>query len=249
MRRAGAERGARWGAAVARAAGKGIALGAALLAAEDAAAAEVVRYVDREGKVHEVIVRAEAPAGEAVASRAEAAEAAAAAPPAAPPGWAWGAGGAAAEFPYAAYVREAAALYSLPVELILAVMKVESGFNPKAVSRSGAMGLMQLMPGTAAEVGVRDPFDARQNVLGGARYLRIMINAHDGSVPLALAAYHAGAGTVERYAGVPPYPETRRYVERVRDLYRWYKERGIAGRRAGTPGERYDASPRKTRSA
>lgn len=221
LRRSGAERSRRWGAA---AAGRGIALGAALLSAEDAAA-EVVRYIDREGKVHEVTVRAEAVAEESALSRAPAAAAVAAAHRTASLGAATG--DAADEFPYAAYVREAAVLYSLPVELILAVIKVESGFDPKAVSRSGAMGLMQLMPATAAEVGVRDPFDPRQNVLGGARYLRIMINAFDGSVPLALAAYHAGAGAVARYAGVPPYPETRRYVERVRDLYRWYKQRGI----------------------
>ncbi|XXY47173.1 lytic transglycosylase domain-containing protein [Sorangium sp. So ce269] len=215
MRRSSAERASRRCAA---AASYGLAFGAALLGARDAAA-EVVRYVDRDGKVHEVTVRAEAPAVEPAA----AAEAVPASP--SPPGSPGD--GVTDEFPYAAYVREAAALYSLPVELLLAVMKVESGFNSKAVSRAGAMGLMQLMPETAAELGVRDAFDPRLNVLGGARYLRIMINAHGGSLALALAAYHAGAGAVERYAGVPPYLETRRYVVRVRELYRWYKERGV----------------------
>ncbi|MGK3962612.1 lytic transglycosylase domain-containing protein [Sorangium sp. So ce1667] len=222
------------------AAGKGLVVGAVLLCAGDAAA-EVVRYVDRDGNVHEVTVRAEAP----VTVRAEAPAPRAAAVEAAPALSASAADGAAGDVPYAAYVREAAALYSLPAELILAVMKVESGFNPKAVSRAGAMGLMQLMPGTAEEVGVRDPFEPRQNVLGGARYLRILINAYDGSLTLALAAYHAGAGTVGRYAGVPPFPETLRYVARVSELYRWYKAKGSAGSSSRESG-RYGASPGKT---
>ncbi|WP_437760854.1 lytic transglycosylase domain-containing protein [Sorangium sp. So ce1389] len=231
-RRSGAERLRRWGTA----AGKWAVAGAVLLCAGDAAA-EVVRYVDRDGKVHEVTVRAEAPAAEAPAPRAAAVEAA-------PAASASPADGAAGDVPYAAHVREAAALYSLPPELILAVMKVESGFNPKAVSRAGAMGLMQLMPGTAEEVGVRDPFEPRQNVLGGARYLRILINAYDGSLTLALAAYHAGSGTVGRYAGVPPFPETLRYVARVSELYRWYKERGTAESSSRGTGS-YGASPGK----
>ncbi|EYF05035.1 lytic transglycosylase domain-containing protein [Chondromyces apiculatus] len=229
------------------AAGSGL-VGSAVLLGEGHAAAEVVRYVDREGKVHEVTVTAEASASEASASEAPAGQAAPAtqAAAAAQAAWSAGRGGAAPAttlattgasspgagtmdgFPYAAPVREAAKLYSLPVELILAVMQVESGFDARAVSRAGAQGLMQLMPATAVEVGVRDPFDPRQNVLGGARYLRILLNAHDGSVTLALAAYHAGAGAVERHGGVPPYPETQRYVVSVRRLYHWYKASGTA---------------------
>ncbi|WP_437308024.1 lytic transglycosylase domain-containing protein [Sorangium sp. So ce388] len=214
-----AERTKAWGAAAAR---SGLVGGAVLLGSGDAAA-DVLRYVDREGKVHEVTVTPEAPASEtpaASAAPADAAPAPVASPSPADP--------ATDEPPYATYVREAAKLYSLPVELILAVMKVESGFNPQAVSRVGAMGLMQLMPKTAEEVGARDPFEPRQNVLGGARYLRILINAYDGSLTLALAAYHAGASAVDRYAGVPPYPETRRYVASVRALYHAYKDRGYA---------------------
>ncbi|WP_437586163.1 lytic transglycosylase domain-containing protein [Sorangium sp. So ce1000] len=217
LRRPRAERARAWGAA---AAGPGLVGGAVLLGGGDAAA-DVLRYVDREGKMHEVTVTPEQPATEAPASGTapgEAAPAPVASPSPADP--------ATDEPTYATYVHEAAKLYSLPVELILAVMKVESGFNPKAVSRVGAMGLMQLMPKTAEEVGARDPFDPRQNVLGGARYLRILINAYDGSLPLALAAYHAGASAVGRYAGVPPYPETRRYVASVRALYHAYKDRG-----------------------
>ncbi|WP_437594410.1 lytic transglycosylase domain-containing protein [Sorangium sp. So ce1000] len=194
----------------------GLVGGAVLLAGGDASA-EVVRYVDREGRVHEVAVTAD----ETPVSRV-------ATPEAAPALSVQPGSGTTEDFPYASYVREAAKVYSLPAELILAVMKTESGFNPKAVSRAGAMGLMQLMPGTAEEVGVRDPFEARQNVLGGARYLRILINAYDGNLTLALAAYHAGAGVVGRYAGVPPYPETWRYVRGVLILYRRYKEAGTA---------------------
>ena len=208
-----------WGSAAA-----GLLVEAALLLTGGDASAEVVHYVDREGKVHEVTVRAEAPA--APAPPAEAEVEAEAAPPKEPlkeplPSPRSRAG---EELPYGAQVREAAKLYSLPVELILAVMKVESGFNPRAVSRVGAMGLMQLMPRTAVEVGVTDPFDPRQNVLGGARYLRILINGYQGDVMLALAGYHAGAGAVGRYGGVPPYPATRRYVAWVLEAYHRYSD-------------------------
>jgi soluble lytic murein transglycosylase-like protein len=178
----------------------------------------VVHYVDRDGNVHEVMVRTEAPAVSALDALAEAEPA----PPKEPlPARA---SSASDELPYAAQVREAAKLYSLPVELILAVIKIESGFNPRAVSRVGAMGLMQLMPRTALEVGVTDPFDPRQNVLGGARYLRILINGYQGDVMLALAGYHAGAGAVGRYGGVPPYPATRKYVAWVLDAYHRYTD-------------------------
>lgn len=116
---------------------------------------------------------------------------------------------------YNAHIREAALLYQLPESFIRAVMRVESNFYADAVSHKGAMGLMQLMPATAASMGVIDPFDARQNVLGGARFLRVLANRFEGDLVLTIAAYNAGQGAVERYRGVPPYAETRRYVERV----------------------------------
>jgi len=123
---------------------------------------------------------------------------------------------------YGEIIYEAAALYALPVALLVAVIEVESKFDPNAVSRVGAMGLMQLMPKTAAEVGVQNPFEPRQNVLGGARYLRILLNAFDGDVPVALGAYHAGSGAMRRNGRVAPTEQTRRYVEAVISRYRRY---------------------------
>lgn len=116
---------------------------------------------------------------------------------------------------YDEHIREAAALYQLPETFLRAVMRVESDFQPYAVSGDGAIGLMQLMPGTAASMGVIDPYEPRQNVLGGARYLRVLANKFGGDLILTVAAYNAGHGAVQRYRGVPPYAETRRYVERV----------------------------------
>jgi soluble lytic murein transglycosylase-like protein len=121
--------------------------------------------------------------------------------------------------PYLALAREAAGHYSLPPELVLAVMRVESAFDARAVSRAGALGLMQLMPGTAADMLVDDPLDPRQNVFGGARFLRILVNRFGGDVPLAVAAYNAGPGAVERWRGIPPYPETAEYVMSVLAYY------------------------------
>lgn len=106
-------------------------------------------------------------------------------------------------------------------------MKVESNFNPNVVSRTGAMGLMQLMPGTARAMGVVNPFDPRQNILGGARYLRVLANMFNGDLVLTIAAYNAGEGAVMRYHGIPPYDETRRYVQRV--LHHYYAFRTGTG--------------------
>ena len=125
---------------------------------------------------------------------------------------------------YSSLIDEAARLYQLPHSFIRAVMRVESDFNPEVVSRAGAMGLMQLMPKTARSMGVSDPFDARQNVLGGARYLRILANRFKGDLVLTVAAYNAGEGAVDKYNGIPPYKETQRYVRRV--LKHYYAFRG-----------------------
>jgi len=124
---------------------------------------------------------------------------------------------------YDAHIREAALLYVLPEQFIRAVMRVESGFYPEAVSHKGAMGLMQLMPATAAAMGVLDPFDARQNILGGARFLRVLANRFGGDLVLTIAAYNAGEGAVNKYGGIPPYAETRRYVQRVLTHYYAYR--------------------------
>lgn len=107
--------------------------------------------------------------------------------------------------------------YLLDESLVLAVIKVESNFDPKAVSRAGARGLMQLMPATAAEMGVTDIFDPAQNIAAGTQYLAKLLNAFNHDLDLALAAYNAGPATVKRYGGTPPYKETRLYVRRVNE--------------------------------
>ncbi len=123
---------------------------------------------------------------------------------------------------FADVVRRAAAYYSLPEALIWAVMHVESGFNPDVVSHKGAQGLMQLMPGTATEMGVRDAFDPEQNIFGGARYLRLLANKFDGDLVLALSGYNAGGGAVDNVGGIP-YSETAEYVRRVLNFYYAYQ--------------------------
>ena len=113
-------------------------------------------------------------------------------------------------------IHKAAIKYNLPVNLLTGLVMAESNFQVTAISRSGAQGLTQLMPATAKELGVVDPFDIEQNIDGGARYLRKMLDSYGGDVKLALAAYNAGPGTVAKYGGeIPPYPETKWYVDRV----------------------------------
>ena len=124
---------------------------------------------------------------------------------------------------YTAIIHAAARRYRLPPALVKAVMAAESGFNPAARSHAGACGLMQLMPVTAREMGVEDIFDPEQNIHGGARYLRYLINHFSGDVKLAVAAYNAGPNLVARLGRVPNIPETRTYVRRVLGLYRTYR--------------------------
>jgi soluble lytic murein transglycosylase-like protein len=113
--------------------------------------------------------------------------------------------------PIAGAVRAAAARYGLAPELLDTVVRAESGYRPNLVSRAGAIGLMQLMPATARALGV-DPWNPAANLNGGAAYLRAQLDRFDGRIDLALAAYNAGPGAVARYAGVPPYRETRAYI-------------------------------------
>ncbi len=119
---------------------------------------------------------------------------------------------------YDDFIREASTRYGVDATLVRSVMQTESAFDALAVSRAGAMGLMQLMPEVALELGVEDPFDPRQNVLGGVKYLRRLLDQYRGNVPLALASYNAGATNVTQYGGVPPFPETQNYVKQVTRL-------------------------------
>jgi soluble lytic murein transglycosylase-like protein len=119
---------------------------------------------------------------------------------------------------YDSLIAEAALLYSLDQELIRAVMQAESSFDPRVISPSGAQGLMQLMPALSASMGVTDPFDPRQNIMGGARYLRELLDRHRGNVELALASYNAGPTAVAKYKAIPPFPETQRYVKKITEL-------------------------------
>ena len=118
-------------------------------------------------------------------------------------------------------IQELAAKYEVDADLVRAVMRCESGGNPYAVSSAGAIGLMQLMPATARGLGV-DPNDPRRNLEGGIKYLAQLADKYDGDYVKTLAAYNAGSGRVDSYGGVPPFPETQRYVKNVLALYRKY---------------------------
>jgi len=120
---------------------------------------------------------------------------------------------------FASHIQDASRKHGVDPRLVAAVARRESAFRPRVVSPVGAVGIMQLMPATAKYLGVEDSYDARQNIFGGARYLRTLLDRFDGDLDLTLAAYNAGPGAVQKYRGIPPYAETRAYVAAVRATY------------------------------
>ncbi len=120
-------------------------------------------------------------------------------------------------------IKQAAKKHALEGALIRAVIHAESSFDVKALSKTGAMGLMQLMPGTARDMGVQDAYNPRQNIMGGSRYLAKMLAHFNGDISLACAAYNAGPSRVKQYQGIPPFPETQAYVQRVKILLKRYR--------------------------
>ncbi len=128
------------------------------------------------------------------------------------------------------YIRTASHRYEVDPALIEAVIQVESAFDPNAVSSKGATGLMQLMKVTAKQYQVKDRFNPKENIFAGVQHIRHLINRFDGQIPLVLAAYNAGATTVEKYNGIPPYPETRRYVTKVLEYHDHFRNTSFRNR-------------------
>ncbi len=124
-------------------------------------------------------------------------------------------------------IADASKKHGVDESLIRAVIRQESAYNPKATSHCGAMGLMQLMPDTAKELGCADAYDPYQNIMGGTKYLKQLLERFDGNMTKAIAGYNAGPGAVEQYGGLPPYRETQDYVTKVLDNYRHYKGMGV----------------------
>ena len=120
---------------------------------------------------------------------------------------------------YDRYITEASKKHGVSFPLLKAIINVESDFNPKAVSRAGALGLMQIMPANIRNLRIRDPFNPWENIMGGARYLKELLERYKGKLPLALAAYNAGPTMVDRYNGIPPIKETQNYVKKVMKSY------------------------------
>jgi soluble lytic murein transglycosylase-like protein len=125
---------------------------------------------------------------------------------------------------YDRIIKEAARRHGIDFYLVKAIIQAESSFNPRAVSKKGARGLMQIMPENFPALNIKDPFDPHQNIMGGTRYFRSLYDRYEGKLALSLSAYNAGPTIVDRYQRIPPIPETERYVEKVMRYYRHYKD-------------------------
>jgi len=195
--------------------------GLALLGAlGDDARADIYSYTDADGVLHFTNTPSKVEPWKLHAKSSDG-------PKAKPPGWhprPFGGGGVERYTKYDEIVREAAAYYQLPEAFVRSIIKVESDFDPTALSVAGAQGLMQLMPETGARLLVVDPWDPRENIFGGCRYLRILANTFNGDLDLTVAAYNAGEGAVIRAGGIPAIAETQDYVVKVKYWYRRYRE-------------------------
>ncbi len=125
---------------------------------------------------------------------------------------------------YDKYISAASRRYRISFPLLKAMIKVESDFNPRAVSKAGAKGLMQIMPKNYPALNINDPFNPRENIYGGTRYIKDLLSRYKGKLPLALAAYNAGPSAVDKYKKIPPYPETQNYVKNVMRYYYTFKK-------------------------
>ncbi len=125
---------------------------------------------------------------------------------------------------YDRIIREAAKTHGISEPLLKAIIKAESNFNPRAVSKKGAKGLMQIMPQNFTALNIRNPFNPRENIMGGAKYFKTLHTRYNGRLPLVLAAYNAGPNMVDKYKNIPPFPETQKYVEKVMRYYYVYKK-------------------------
>ncbi len=198
----------------------GVGLVAALLVAEPSGAhADIYQWVDADGVVHFTNKTSSDPRAKLYLKAATATVAAPAGP-----GPLWTPQRDPTRYTrFDEWIRQAASLYQIPEQLVRAVIKVESDYEPRATSSAGARGLMQLMPETADRLQVKDINDPRENIFGGVRYLRILANTFNGDLELTVAAYNAGEESVMKYGGIPPYAETRNYVVKVTKFYRRYR--------------------------
>ncbi|MGZ3450880.1 MAG: transglycosylase SLT domain-containing protein [Polyangiales bacterium] len=183
------------------------------------ASADIFTYVDKDGVLHFTNTPSKADPWKLYAHSKEGSKTATGT-------WtprAFGGGGVDRYTRYDEYIREAAGYYQLPEAFVRAIIKVESDYDPTALSIAGAQGLMQLMPETGARMLVTDPWDPRENIFGGCRYLRVLANTFNGDLDLTIAAYNAGEGSVIRAGGIPSIPETQDYVVKVKSWYRRYR--------------------------